>query len=161
MNILFYLISLPPPLTHVLLCSPALLAIPIMWWCRWISLSALPSVTNLLLIECLSVINAMSRSITSFVMSLWIIFLINFFHKCATELFSRVKAGIEALVPARKYHGKSRLSLCFSPACSAHRNHFYTRETSLFVIYVFVIVRMCATVYSKRSHCLLIEWDNL
>lgn len=49
-------------------------------------------------------------------------------QKCASEVSSWVKAGIEAFIPARKYKVKSRLLTWFSAACSAsvaHRNHFF------------------------------------
>ena len=49
-------------------------------------------------------------------------------EKCAEEVASWIKAGIDAFIPYRKFQQKPHSSPWFSPACAAaiaHRNHFY------------------------------------
>ena len=49
-------------------------------------------------------------------------------EKCAEEVASWIKAGIDAFIPYRKFQQKPHSTPWFSPACAAaiaHRNHFY------------------------------------
>ena len=49
-------------------------------------------------------------------------------EKCAEEVASWIKAGIDGFIPYRKFQQKPHSSPWFSPACAAaiaHRNHFY------------------------------------